>query len=168
MGDGGGDLSDGHAERSASCLSGLELEDAPNGPIKLDGNRQAIGTNFLTEVVENEDGTLSNKLIKVIENVNQTMGIDEAAFRQRSACRAATSRTAKRRTDRLQKPWIRASKLARIAIHRQPSRRPGIQPERRAAMTLINYLNRGSLRGWCSGRGGLFAEMERLGWRRPS
>jgi ABC-type branched-subunit amino acid transport system substrate-binding protein len=75
----GGDLSDGHAG-FRSCLSGLVLENAPNGPISLDENRQAIGTNFLTEVVENEDGTLSNKLIKVVENVNQTMGIDKAAF----------------------------------------------------------------------------------------
>ena len=74
----GGDLSDGHAALR-QCLAGLEL-DAPNGKITLDENRQAIGTNFLTEVVENADGTLSNKLIKVIENVNQTMGIDKEAF----------------------------------------------------------------------------------------
>ncbi len=75
----GGDLSDGH-KAFRGCLSKLVLANAPNGPIKLDENRQAIGTNFLTEVVENEDGTLSNKLIKVIENVNQTMGIDKEAF----------------------------------------------------------------------------------------
>ena len=75
----GGDLSDGHAA-FRGCLANIVLENAPNGPIKLDGNRQAIGTNFLTEVVENADGTLSNKLIKVIEGVNQTMGIDEEAF----------------------------------------------------------------------------------------
>ena len=74
-----GDLSDGHAG-FRSCLSSLVLENAPNGRISLDENRQAIGTNFLTEVVENADGTLSNKLIKVIENVNQTMGIDKEAF----------------------------------------------------------------------------------------
>ncbi|MGR3501149.1 ABC transporter substrate-binding protein [Pseudaestuariivita sp.] len=74
-----GDLSDGHAA-FRSCLSDLVMEDAPNGPIRLDENRQAIGTNFLTEVVENEDGTLSNKLIKVVENVNQTMGVDAEAF----------------------------------------------------------------------------------------
>lgn len=79
MDDVGGDLSDGHAA-FRQCLSNLVLEDAPNGPIRLDENRQAIGTNFLTEVVENDDGTLSNKLIKVIENVNQTMGIDKEAF----------------------------------------------------------------------------------------
>ena len=54
--------------------------DAPNGSIKRDANRQAIGTNFVTEVVELADGSLSNKLVQVIEGVNQTMGIDEAAF----------------------------------------------------------------------------------------
>ena len=74
-----GDLSDGHAGLR-QCLSGLVLENAPNGKISLDENRQAIGTNFLTEVVENADGTLSNKLIKVVENVNQTMGIEKEAF----------------------------------------------------------------------------------------
>ena len=57
----------------------LRIEDTDKAR-STDENRQAIGTNFLTEVVENDDGTLSNKLIKVIENVNQTMGIDKAAF----------------------------------------------------------------------------------------
>jgi len=75
-----GDLSDGH-KAFRGCLAGLEL-DAPNGKIKLDGNRQAIGTNFVTEVVENDDGTLGNKLVKVVENVNQTLGVDEAKFRE--------------------------------------------------------------------------------------
>ena len=75
----GGDLSDGHA-KFRQCLAGIVLEDAPNGSIKLDGRRQAIGTNFLTEVVENADGTLSNKLVKVIENVDQQLGLGEEAF----------------------------------------------------------------------------------------
>ena len=90
----GGDLSDGHA-KFRQCLSTIELADAPNGLIKLDKNRQAIGTNFLTEVVENADGTLSNKLINVIENVDQRMGLGEEAFaklgltsRENPACKA--------------------------------------------------------------------------------
>ncbi|MCY3983743.1 MAG: ABC transporter substrate-binding protein [Roseovarius sp.] len=74
----GGDLSDGHAALRA-CLSSIEL-DAPNGKIALDENRQAIGTNFLTEVVEMADGTLSNQVVKVIENVNQTLGMDPELF----------------------------------------------------------------------------------------
>ncbi len=73
-----GDLSDGHA-KFRQCLSTLEL-DAPNGKITLDSNRQAIGTNFVTEVVELDDGTLTNKLVSIQENVNQTLGMDKAAF----------------------------------------------------------------------------------------
>jgi len=71
-------LSDGH-KAFRGCLASLEL-DAPNGKITLDDNRQAIGTNFVTEVVELDDGTLANKLVKIIPNVNQTLGIDPAAF----------------------------------------------------------------------------------------
>ncbi len=74
----GGDLSDGHAALRA-CLSGIEL-DAPNGRITLDENRQAIGTNFLTEVAELDDGTLTNRVVKIIENVNQTLGMDPDVF----------------------------------------------------------------------------------------
>ncbi|MEO0327975.1 MAG: ABC transporter substrate-binding protein [Pseudomonadota bacterium] len=76
----GGDLSDGQ-KAFRQCLTTLEL-DAPNGKIVLDGNRQAIGSNFVSEVVELENGNLTNKTVKVIENVNQTLGIDKAAFAQ--------------------------------------------------------------------------------------
>lgn len=76
----GGDLSDGH-EKFRGCLANLEL-DAPNGKIKLDGNRQAIGSNFVFEVFEQDDGNLGTKLVKKIDNVNQTLGLDEAEFRK--------------------------------------------------------------------------------------
>jgi len=76
----GGDLSDGQAA-FRSCLSSLEL-DAPNGKITLDGNRQAIGTNFVSEVVEMEDGSLATKLVSMKEGVNQTLGISAEAFAQ--------------------------------------------------------------------------------------
>ncbi len=75
-----GDLSDGH-EGFRGCLASLELN-APNGTIKLDGNRQAIGTNFVTEVVEQDDGTLANKMVAKIEGVTQTLGDDEGEFRK--------------------------------------------------------------------------------------
>ena len=74
----GGDLSDGHAKFRAG-LAALEL-DAPNGMITLDGNRQAIGTNFVTEVVEDENGNLVNELVKIIPNVSQTLGLDPGVF----------------------------------------------------------------------------------------
>jgi branched-chain amino acid transport system substrate-binding protein len=73
-----GDLSDGHKKLRAT-LSAMVL-DAPNGRIKLDDKRQAIGPNFVTEVVEAPNGELTNKMVKVIPEVRQTLGFDEAAF----------------------------------------------------------------------------------------
>ena len=73
-----GDLSDGHAA-FREALATMEL-DAPNGTITLDDNRQAIGTNFVTEVVEDEDGNLVTEVVSVVENVNQTLGYDPAVF----------------------------------------------------------------------------------------
>lgn len=73
-----GDLSDGHA-KFREGLASLEL-DAPNGMITLDENRQAIGTNFVTEVVETEDGGLATQVVSVVEGINQTLGIDGEQF----------------------------------------------------------------------------------------
>lgn len=75
-----GDLSDGH-KKLRDGLAKLELA-APNGTIKLDQNRQAIGTNFITEVVELPNGDLVNKAVKVIPNVSQTLGMEPAAFQK--------------------------------------------------------------------------------------
>ncbi|MEO1469377.1 MAG: ABC transporter substrate-binding protein, partial [Pseudomonadota bacterium] len=74
----GGDLSDGQAA-FRGCLASLEL-DAPNGKITLDENRQAIGTNFVIEVTENDNGDLVSQLVSMKEGVNQTLGIDADAF----------------------------------------------------------------------------------------
>ena len=73
-----GDLSDGQKKYRAA-LASLVL-DAPNGQMKLDHNRQAIGTTFVTEVVKGANGDLFSKVVKVVPNVNQTLGIDPAAF----------------------------------------------------------------------------------------
>ncbi|MEL6648328.1 MAG: ABC transporter substrate-binding protein [Pseudomonadota bacterium] len=74
----GGDLSDGGAN-FREVLANLEFE-TPTGMVKLDERRQAIGSIFLTEVVEGPDGNLLNKTIKVTENVNQTLGVDYEKF----------------------------------------------------------------------------------------
>lgn len=74
----GGDLSDGHAA-FRECLTNLEL-DAPNGKITLDENRQAVGINFVTEVFEQDDGTLATKLVSMKEDVTQTLGLSKEAF----------------------------------------------------------------------------------------
>jgi branched-chain amino acid transport system substrate-binding protein len=73
-----GDLSDNQNKLRAT-LASLEL-DAPNGKITLDKNRQAIASNFVTEVIEAPNGDLVNKMVKHIPNVRATLGFDEAAF----------------------------------------------------------------------------------------
>jgi branched-chain amino acid transport system substrate-binding protein len=73
-----GDLSDGH-KKFREALSTLVL-DAPNGQMKLDSNRQAVGTSFVTEAVKDANGDLVSKVVRVVPDVNQTLGIDPAAF----------------------------------------------------------------------------------------
>jgi branched-chain amino acid transport system substrate-binding protein len=73
-----GDLSDGQA-RFKHALATLEFE-TPTGPVRLDHNRNAIATNFLTEVAQKPDGTLYSRLVKAIPEVNQTLGINEAEY----------------------------------------------------------------------------------------
>ena len=73
-----GDLSNGQ-EAFRETLSTLELA-APTGTVALDGNRNAIANNFLTEVVEGEEGNLQNQLIKIIPSVDQTLGFSRDEF----------------------------------------------------------------------------------------
>src|SRR5271156_2405838 len=73
-----GDLSDGN-KKFRAALNKIEL-DAPNGKITLDENRQAIGTNFVTEVVKADNGDLISKVVKVIPNVQERLGFTKAAF----------------------------------------------------------------------------------------
>ena len=73
-----GDLSGGQ-KKYREALAKLEFE-TPTGVIKLDANRQAIGDNFVTEVIEGPDGNLVNKVVKVVKGVNQSLGMDPKAF----------------------------------------------------------------------------------------
>jgi branched-chain amino acid transport system substrate-binding protein len=73
-----GDLSDGQKKYRAA-LASLVL-DAPNGQIKLDENRQAIGTVFVTEVVKDKDGNLVTKVVQVVPNVKETLGLSKEVF----------------------------------------------------------------------------------------
>ncbi len=74
----GGDVSDGGA-KLREALSKLSFE-TPTGKVSLDKNRNAIADIYLTEVATGDDGNLYNKLIKVIPQVNQTLGIPEEEF----------------------------------------------------------------------------------------
>jgi len=73
-----GDVSDG-GKTFREALSKLSF-DTPTGKVSLDKNRNAVADIFLTEVTAGEDGNLYNKLIKVVPQVNQTLGIPEADF----------------------------------------------------------------------------------------
>lgn len=73
-----GDLSNGQ-KAFKEALAKVEV-DTPTGKVKLDHNRNAIANIYLTEVAANPDGTLYNKLVRVTENVNQTLGVPEAEF----------------------------------------------------------------------------------------
>lgn len=74
----GGDLSDDGA-KLREALSKLTI-DTPTGKVSLDKNRNATADIYLTEVSEGSDGNLYNKLVKVVPQVNQTLGIAEDEF----------------------------------------------------------------------------------------
>jgi branched-chain amino acid transport system substrate-binding protein len=74
-----GDLSGNHA-KYREALSKLELK-GPTGTIKLDANRQAIGTTFVTEVVKDSKGELTTKVVRKVDNVEQLLGIPKDQFK---------------------------------------------------------------------------------------
>lgn len=67
-----GDLSNKQAKFRAA-LSNLKFK-TPAGMRSLDENRQVITDIFLTEVAKGDDGKLKARLIKVVPQVNQTLG----------------------------------------------------------------------------------------------
>ncbi|PHQ69825.1 MAG: ABC transporter substrate-binding protein [Sneathiella sp.] len=73
-----GDLSDGE-KKFRAALSNLSFE-TPTGMVSVDERRNAVADIFLTEVIEGPDGNLLNKTIKVIPQVNQTLGVSYAKF----------------------------------------------------------------------------------------
>ena len=74
-----GDLSDGQ-KKYREALSKMVLK-TPNGDVRLDANRQAIGTTFVTEVVKDSKGELTTKVARKVDNVEQTLGIPPAQFK---------------------------------------------------------------------------------------
>lgn len=73
-----GDLSDG-GKAFRAALSNLEFE-TPTGMVSLDPRRNAVADIFLTEVIEGPEGNLVNKTIKVIPQVDQTLGVSYDDF----------------------------------------------------------------------------------------
>ena len=75
----GGGLSDGQ-EAFREALAKLEFTTPTGGTMRLDENRNGIVDNFVTEVFEREDGTLGNRVVKVVRDVDQYLGMDKEEF----------------------------------------------------------------------------------------
>jgi branched-chain amino acid transport system substrate-binding protein len=73
-----GDLSDGQ-KKYREALSKLVLK-TPTGEVRLDANRQAIGTSFVTEVAKDSKGELYNKVLRKVDNVDQMLGMKKEEF----------------------------------------------------------------------------------------
>ncbi|TAM98711.1 MAG: ABC transporter substrate-binding protein, partial [Rhizobiaceae bacterium] len=74
----GADVSDG-GKKLRTVLSGLSF-DSPTGKVSLDENRNGIANMYITEVAQKSDGTLYNKLVKTVDQVNETLGIPKKEF----------------------------------------------------------------------------------------
>ena len=73
-----GDLSDGQKKYRAA-LQKLSFK-GPAGEVRIDANRNGIGTTYITEVVKDPSGGFYNKVIKSIPNITQTLGLSQAEF----------------------------------------------------------------------------------------
>jgi branched-chain amino acid transport system substrate-binding protein len=73
-----GDLSGGQkAYRDA--LQKLDWK-GPAGEIKIDKNRNGVGTTYITEVAKAPNGEFYNKVVKQVDNVTETLGLSEEEF----------------------------------------------------------------------------------------
>lgn len=77
-----GDLSGGQA-KYRDALQKMVLK-TPTGDVRLDANRQAIGTTFVTEVVKDAKGELTTKVARKVDNVDQLLGMKKEEFQMGS------------------------------------------------------------------------------------
>jgi ABC-type branched-subunit amino acid transport system substrate-binding protein len=73
-----GDLSDGQKKYRAA-LQKTSFK-GPAGEVRIDENRNGVGTTYITEVAKDASGGFYNKVIKQIPNVTQTLGLSKAEF----------------------------------------------------------------------------------------
>ena len=75
-----GDLSNGQkAYRAALQKTNFK---GPAGEVKIDANRNGVGTTYITEVTKAPDGSFYNKVVKTVPNISQTLGLPEADFKK--------------------------------------------------------------------------------------
>jgi branched-chain amino acid transport system substrate-binding protein len=75
-----GDLSNGQ-KAFRDALQKTDFK-GPAGEIKIDSNRNGVGTTYITEVTKAPDGSFYNKVVKVVPNISQTLGLPEAEFKK--------------------------------------------------------------------------------------
>src|SRR5215467_6315459 len=75
-----GDLSNGQkAYREALQKTDFK---GPAGVVKIDSNRNGVGTTYITEVTKAADGSFYNKVVKTVPDISQTLGLPEADFKK--------------------------------------------------------------------------------------
>ena len=74
-----GDLSDGQ-KNYREALAKLVVK-SPTGDIRLDANRHAIVSNFVTEVVKDAQGNLINRVLRKVDNIDQLLGMKREEFK---------------------------------------------------------------------------------------
>ncbi len=77
-----GDLSGGQA-KYREALQKMTLK-TPVGDVRLDANRQAIGSTFVTEVVKDAQGNLFNKVLRRVDGIDQMLGMKKEEFQMGS------------------------------------------------------------------------------------
>jgi branched-chain amino acid transport system substrate-binding protein len=77
-----GDLSGGQA-KYREALSKMVLK-TPTGDVRLDANRQAIGSTFITEVVKDAKGNLFNRVLRRVDGIDQMLGMPKEQFKMGS------------------------------------------------------------------------------------
>jgi len=77
-----GDLSGGQG-KYREALSKMTLK-TPVGDVRLDANRQAIGTTFITEVVKDAQGNLFNRVLRKVDGIDQMLGMPKEQFKMGS------------------------------------------------------------------------------------
>jgi len=48
--------------------------------VKIDDNRNGVGPTYITEVTKAADGSFYNKVVKVVPDITQTLGLPKDQF----------------------------------------------------------------------------------------
>ncbi len=75
-----GDLSSGQ-KAFREALQKTDFK-GPAGPVRIDANRNGVGTTYITEVAKAPDGSFYNKVVKTAPDISQTLGLSDTEFKK--------------------------------------------------------------------------------------